>query len=234
MTGNEIIAKALRIINVYGIGFDPTAEQEADAQDTLNSVLESFSLEQLMFYHFTNESHSAVVSTGEYTIGSGGNWDTTRPARIEGAYSRDSDNYDRPIGIIDNDRYQQITDKTAESVYPKWLAYNPLYPLGVVNLFPVPSQNITIVLTTQNRFAAITNFATEIQLPPGYTECLYLNLAKKLCDEYGKPIPAYVAAESVALKQKIKTLNDNQRHEMRIDDALTINHNASFDIDRGY
>jgi hypothetical protein len=98
MIARDILTRALRIAQVFAQGDDITGtDEETDALSVLNSLLASWSAERLLVPHLETDSLTLTASDGEYTIGSGGDINTTRPLRIEHAFVRDSGNNDYPV-----------------------------------------------------------------------------------------------------------------------------------------
>jgi hypothetical protein len=82
---NALIANGEKVIG----GTLTTAEQPYYL-GKLNAMLESWSLDRRMCYSVTQESFALTASTGTYTIGSGGAFNTARPTKILNAFVRDS------------------------------------------------------------------------------------------------------------------------------------------------
>lgn len=96
-TYNEVILRAMRLLKVKEAGESLAADEAADGLDIVTDIVESWSNERWMQTHITEITHTLVASTGSYTIGSGGDINTTWPVKIQSAFIRDSNNYDTPI-----------------------------------------------------------------------------------------------------------------------------------------
>lgn len=217
-TASDLIKSALKLINVVAVGETPSSEDADDARLVLNDILEEWSLERMMVVNLVNETQTITANTESYTIGSGGDWDTDRPIRIESAFIRDSSNYDYPLNIVDNEVYQNIVDKNPTSSLPGIIMYNQSFPLGTIYLWPVPIVNLAISLSTWKPFTAITALSTTITLPPGYYKALRFNLALELAPEYGKSPDPVIVAKAEETKNKIKLVNSAAKnYEMGFD-----------------
>ena len=64
----------------------PTADEAADALATLNDVLENWDTQPLALWSTTNFTGALVGGQASYTIGPGGDLNTTRPSQINGAF----------------------------------------------------------------------------------------------------------------------------------------------------
>lgn len=205
-TASRIITLALRRARAIGVDQTPSAEDSADALDTLNQLLDSWWNERLAVYRLQQETFAWPINQASRTIGAGGNFVTTRPLAIHGAYYRLS-SIDHPLGVIDRARYDFIADKAAGGL-PDYVFYDPLTPLGVLTLSPVPNQAITLVLNSQARLESFATAAEEADLPPGYDRALIFNLAKELAGDYGlevSPRVDEIARESKAILKRHNT-----------------------------
>lgn len=201
-TAADLIARALRVINVLASGETPTANEQSDALATLNSMLDAWRTESLMVYALRTEQ-LAMTGAASYTVGTGGDLNTTRPVKIESAYWRNGD-VDYPLRLADAKAWAGVADKSTAGT-PDWLYYEPAYPLGVVHLTPAPSSG-TLHLVTWTPFAAL-GANDPVALPPGYEEAIVYQLAARLAIEYGRGVPPDVAALARAAKTDIKRAN---------------------------
>lgn len=203
VTAGNLIARALRLAGVLASGESPDATMQSDALDTLNSMLDAWRTESLMVYALRTEQLT-VTGAASYTIGEGGDLDTTRPVKIEAAYWR-SGEIDYPLAIASAVTWAQIADKSTASDVPEWLYYEPSYPLGTLYLNTIP-QTGTLHLVTWTPLSQFGAF-DEIALPPGYRELITYQLAARLCTEYGRPVSAEIAAIAKATKDDVKRAN---------------------------
>lgn len=81
-TAADIVRLALKDAGVLGVGQTANAEDTNDVFDTLNMMLAQYNLKRWLIFHLLDV---AVVSTGaiSYTIGTGEDFDTPRPDRLE-------------------------------------------------------------------------------------------------------------------------------------------------------
>lgn len=218
-TANDIIKRALRQINVLAVSESPSGDESASALSTLNDMLASWANDQLMTYQRVNRSKALTSGTGQYTIGSGGDWNTTRPLRIAKAFVRDSNGYDTELGILNNDQWSRVWDKDLESTYPVYLYYRPNYPLGEINVWPEPGTGITLHIEVWDQFTAFSALTTTVSLPPGYERMLSLGLALELAAEYHPPqrITAYIMDRFNNAKEYVQDVNNTNLPEMEVD-----------------
>lgn len=210
ITANNIIKRAYKILGDLGQGESLTSAQADDGLEALNAMLDSFSIERLMIYEVRQESLTWPASTASRTIGSGGDFDTHRPDRVEsGTYFQDTNNIAYPVDVLRNrEVYDAIDDKTVESSYPEKLYYEPSVTLGTLYAYPVPSQSLTLKLNTWQPLQIFNSLSEVHNLPSGYRRMLSYNLAKELEAEVGlvlSPGARQIANES---KKIVKRHND--------------------------
>lgn len=200
----------MRLAGALGKGETADDDEAADGLTALNAMLDAWQLERLMVYQIVQGSYTWAASTSSRTIGSGGNFNATRPHKIDSAFVRDSSNYDYPLVVLeDRQLYDAIVNKTVESNLPQWLFADQAYPLTVLYLYPVPSAQVTLRLNTWQTLQSFSALTTSLSLPPGYERAIVFNLAVELSAEYGTgskmdPEVPLIAAQS---KAAIKTIN---------------------------
>src|SRR5574343_1720344 len=160
-TVESIINGALRLLKVKQAGEVCTAEEGADGLIALNDLIEEWNNSPLMQPAKTKLTQILTPNDGEYTFGTGGNT-STRPIKIHSAYIRDSGNIDYKVRLIGNEEYSDIMFKTVTSTYPCNLYYRASYPLGVANLYPIPTAANTLHLECQAALSAYTDVSDVI------------------------------------------------------------------------
>ena len=208
-TASGMILRSLRLRGEKTIdGTLSTAEQTAYLAD-LNTMLESWALERLMVPNLFQESFPLTSSTGSYTIGPGGDFNTARPNKIVApCFIRDSDNADLPVEIINAQAYGSIAEKTIDGSYPRYLFcdYASVSGLATIYLYPEPSSGLTLYINSWKQLQNFPLISTVVSLPPGYQRAIEFNLAIETAGGYMSVMPevAKIAKES---KAALKSLN---------------------------
>jgi len=211
VTANDIIERAYRILGDLGTGEAMTASQANDGLEALNAMLDSLSIERLMIYQVRQEDLTWPANTVSRTIGSGGDFDTHRPDRIEtGTYFEDSNAIAYGVKIIRNrEVYDAIYDKTVTSSYPNLIFYDPAVTLGTLYVYPVPAGALTLKLNSWQPLTVFDSLSEVHNLPPGYRRMLQFNLAQELEGESGLIIPETarrIAGESKSIVKRQNNL----------------------------
>jgi hypothetical protein len=185
-TPTVLIDAALRVIGAVAKGETPSASDRADGLEALQIMFRGWSAERLMIFYYELENFS-LTGAQSYTIGSGGNFNTVRPVKIESAYVNAS-GLDWPIRIIGEKQYTRIGDKS-EAGTPERLWYNPKYgstALGVIYVWPVSSD--TLYINSLKPLTEPSTVTTTLELPPEYDEAIKWGLVLRLAPEYGRPV----------------------------------------------
>lgn len=205
-TAIDLITRSMRLAKILADGETPTASEAVDALATLNDVLENWDTEPLSVWGAANETFATVAGQAVYTIGPGGNFNTDRPERVDGAYVN-FNGVDFDLEIVDQLKYNTISLKTQQQPIPQWLLYVTDFPLGLITLWPVPSQVVPITITAGRILSQIPTLATAINYPPGGAKALRYALAVELAVEYGVPPDPVLASLAADAKGDYKRAN---------------------------
>ncbi|MFH2076316.1 MAG: hypothetical protein ABIJ57_13385 [Pseudomonadota bacterium] len=189
-TAQTLIKAALRSIGVIATGEAPTTDEYADSLESLKFMLRHWQARNMRIY-YTKQDTLALTGAASYTIGSGGDCNTVRPASIRGAYVRDSNSFDHPVKIIDEDKYRSLRLKNISGTV-EYIWYSPEYPLGKIYTFPTGGSALYIdSLKPLTEPGAITS---DVGFPPEYDEAVKWGLAVRLGPEFGRPLSAEIVA----------------------------------------
>lgn len=202
-TARDIIKRALQANGVLTKGESPSGDEASDALNSLNSLIASWSNDSLLLFVRTSESFPLVSGQSSYTIGSGGNFNTTRPLQILTAFVRIGST-DYNISIIPDTAFDKITQKSINSSIPEAMYYSSAYPLGTITLYPVPTTG-TIYIRSEKQLTSISTLDTVIDFPPGWERALIYNLSIDIAGDYGQPVSEATYAIAMDSLNKIKT-----------------------------
>ena len=176
----------MRTAGILGAAETLDGNDAADALLTLNQMMDAWQAERLFAYEILQHTHALTAGVGTYTIGPGGTINTNRPVRIEWAYTRDAQNYDRPLEIVPDQVFAAITLKGQGDNFPSVLWYRSAYPLGIIRLWEHPSANLVLHLGCWVTLSEFANLDASVALPPVYEQAIVLSLAEYLSIEYDK------------------------------------------------
>lgn len=196
MIVQRLLRQCMKKIGVVDINNEPSPAEYEDALETINAMLKSWATQGLIVHHVVTENFPLVVGQGSYTIGTSGNFNTSRPNRIVGGYTRDDSNVDEQLYIIDRDKYNRIPDKTIQA-QPCALYYYPAYPLGTIYFDTVPDDTYTLFIDSLKPLTELVLDA-ELNLPPEYEEAIIYNGAARLAPDYNRPAPAEVIGLAIS------------------------------------
>lgn len=187
-TARVLIADSLRSLGVLAAGETPSDDEASDALRLLNEMLEQWNLQSLLVYSFLRTAQSTVASQGSYTLGSGGDWNMTRPDRIERLVHYDSaQDLEIPLTPLSERDFQRLSIKSTESTIPGWWYDSRAYPLRTITLWPVPSEVQQVYLYTWQQLTTVATLDTTLDFPPGYRAAVRYNLAMQAAVDFGQP-----------------------------------------------
>lgn len=234
MTARQLIYSALRYIGVLRTGQTASAEAEADGLSMLQSMLDQWQIERLMVYTINRNEFALTASQQVYTLGTGGNWNIARPARIDrgGVIVPGTYPTELPLRKVSIQQWaQEFPAKTVQSSLPTAFYEDGGYPLINVTLWPVPSGgNNSIALYTWSPLQSFSDLTTSYTFPPGYDLALRFNLGEMLWPMFVVNSKSNANGMQLQMvqqmareaKAKIKTINQPVL-DMRIEGQLTRN-----------
>lgn len=227
-SGNIIVNGALELIGVK----DPEATASPSMLSTglrrLNMLIGQLNIQALtspvdareVFPLVANKGGTGAggAGTGAYTIGPGGDFNTTRPAELTGAGALFTspvypNEVELTLGLLTTDSYNSITVKDLPNANCTAVYFNATYAggLATLNLWPVPntlSVINSIALYHRSLFANITNGVATYDLPPGADEMFEYNLAVRLASTYKVPLQDLPDVVAIA-RSSLRTFKDS-------------------------
>jgi hypothetical protein len=188
-TVRALIERSMRVAGVLVKGGSPDADEAQDAFLSLNNMLGGWSNHSLILYSDVDESFS-MTGADSYTIGTGGDLDTTPPLKIKTAFLR-SGTIDYPLEFIGDDEYARICSKDTQGL-AYYLNFDYGYPLSTLKFYPKPDASYTLHLISEKPLTQFTSIDNTVSLPPGWEDAIVYNLAVRLYPEYGQPVDQVV------------------------------------------
>ena len=209
-TALELATDSLRLLGVIASGETLGSSEANDALRALNRMLDSWSTKNLMVLGITMEEFTLTIGTNSYTLGSGGDFSTTVPVKIDALFIKDSDGNELPVELtFDSKRWGAISTKSSRSNYPTLVYVDQNYPLRNVYVYPTPSEANTLIFHNARQLSQLSTLSTSLSLPKGYEDAIIYNLAVRLAPEYGVNVSAEIA------KLASETFTDIKRNNIR-------------------
>lgn len=198
MVTSDLIRATLRLIGAISSSETPAADESTDALEALNMMLGSWGASRFLSAS-TGKVTKAMTGAASYTIGTGGDINTTRPTALY-VVTYTYGGIDYNVKVIDYADYQKIGLKTVSGTIPDFVALKPDNPLSTIYLYPIPT---TGTLTLDNiRPATDLTLVDDLPYPPEWIRALKFNLAVEIAPEYGltvAPELAMLAEQSKAI-----------------------------------
>lgn len=171
----------------------------------------------------TTFTYTIVATTSPATgtpVLTAGDLYTIRPIRLLGAYTRTA-GVDSPIGIVTEQFWTNIPDKTASAAIPTKILYRPNYPFGQLVVYKVPTGTLELHIKSEKIISQFSDLSTNKLLPPGYQRMLELALAVDLSTEYGTKVSEATAANIKASYQSVLDANNMKLQSLRVNQPMT-------------
>lgn len=211
-TVQNIINDAFAEIMVYGPTQTPMAVHSAYAMRVLNRELDAWAALKRYVYANTFTAYTLTPNLAPHTIGPTGTFVVAqRPVRIPGAaliLNNVTPNVDSPIlNIRDAAWWNNQRVKSLPSAVPTDLYYEPDWPNGALNFWPVPNFAFGVRLQLWTLIAQFVNLTDAFSFPPLYKKALVLTLAQLLCRPFGRSEQADLVRDAAKARADLQTNN---------------------------
>lgn len=211
MNGGDLIASSLRLIGVLASGEQPSGPESADALLIAQQMVDSWQAERLSIFTVTIGEYSLVPGQQTYTLGTGGNFNAARPAKIEQAsivsLLNPAQPLELPLQMVNEDGWQAIPVKVITSTLPTVLYDDGGFPFRNLSFWCIPSIVSKVRIYGWQPLSTFPDLVTDVTFPPSYVKALRYNLAVDLAPEFGRSLPPEVAAQAISSKAVLKNMN---------------------------
>jgi hypothetical protein len=207
MTRDQVIAAALRGLEVYGPADTPTASDITNCTEALNILLKSWGAKGLNLWTNVDRSLAMVSGTGAYDVGPTAvapGLTANLPLRIVDAFFRVGTT-DTKVQIISRYDYDVIANKSAQGT-PSQLFYDPTIPNGKIYLSPVPNSGAGVLhFVSQDPIQDVGASTDNPAIPQEWYQLLKWALMDEIAIEYGCPstVVQLVAQKAKALRDEL-------------------------------
>lgn len=218
MTVQDLLTRVLIDLKVYQSGEVLTADDADLALRTLNDWIDDLGSDSGGIFTVTRQTWT-LTSAASYTVGLGATVNITRPVNPQViANIGYQDTSVTPVqerlfgGVLTQDQYDAIPQKTLTGVYPAMWFYNPTFGttgFGTLSPWPVPtSSTLQGVIYAPTPVAEFTAISQAISVPPGYRRFFRTNLAKELAGAFDAPVTPELREAAATSAANVKRANE--------------------------
>jgi hypothetical protein len=206
-TALDLITRAYRKGRILGADQVLSAARGAAGLDELNDLLDEWWITKLMVFHILVEQFALIANQQAYTMGVGGNFNTTRPVKVVPGTKFTLSSVDRQLTVLtDRKSWDEIPYKSLVGP-PQGIFVDEAYPLATIYFYPIPDQAYTVYINSWARLQSIAALNTTIALPPGYNRLIVNGLAIALCPNAGLEAPPSVVRAFGSAKRALELVN---------------------------
>ena len=220
---------------------DPSETIDAGAANRalreFNRMIQALNIDGPMVYTVNRQLFSLVPGQQVYSIGVGGDFNTTMPIRpgqidmVSVLFGNPA--VEIPIDILNDEEWRDMSVKQVNSTFPLMVWSNGNYPLNELSFWPIPQMVNSVVLYIWGQTTGFTSINEDVTFPQGYEDFLVNTLALRLGPSYGIQPNGVTAAKAQQAKTLIKQLNWEPTYRS-VDSALSGSHNNIGQRSRGY
>lgn len=215
MKAIDLITRSMKMIGALASGEVPTDSEAADALNSVNEMLDSWTSEKLTVFKISIEEFALTPLTQVYTMGPGGLFNTTRPSKIDRisivSLTNPVQPLELPMELYTDWTWQQQPVKNIQTTLPTAVYDDGGYPLRSLSYWPIPTVPVNTRIYSWTALTQFPDLVTDINFPPGYPEAIRYNLALRLIAEMpGGYNPVMIAATqplAVESLARIKSMN---------------------------
>ncbi len=214
-TAFDIITSALRLIGVLADGETPNDDNANTGLSVFNDMIDAWNAERNAIFTTRSDDFPFVLGQQTYTLGTGGNFDIPRPARIDSMsailLNDPSNPIEVPMAMWTVDQWQtQVPVKVVDGNFPLGCYDDGGFPLRTLNFWPIPINQPNSARIYSWQALAAQSLLVQVSFPPGYGEAIRYNLAVRLGAEFNAPASAVVVGLAQLGISRIKTMNAPQ------------------------
>lgn len=215
-TAFDIITSALKLTGVLADGEQPSDDTANQGLTVLNDMIDAWNADRLAIFTTRSDDFPYVLGKQSYTLGTGGDFNITRPARIDAMstilLTDPANPVEVPITLFTVDDWQtKVPVKKVDGSFPLICYDTGDFPLRTLNFWPIPTQQQNSVRIYGWQALGAQTLLSQVSFPPGYAEAIRYNLAVRVAAEFGVDPSKYAAATVAALAiqglARIKTMN---------------------------
>lgn len=235
-TALSIITDAMVEIGAYAPGEIIAARHEQLGLLRFQNQLNSWQTDMLTLNLQDRDLFTLTTGVSTFTIGPGGDLDTTRPVWVNGINYLNpgsSPANEVPMAPMGTDQYMALSQKTLTNALPQQYYYNgtftPTNPWAEVFIWPTVTQNVQLAIYLPRGIDVPAKLTTQVGGPQGYAEAFMYQLALRLCTPMSRPIPDGLPEMAAAAFARMKRPNVDPGL-LAVDAALTPTWGSAFNV----
>ena len=192
MLVQDIFIAMMEVIGATTLDEVPEASEMQKCMRHVNLMLDSWSGRSLLQLATIQENFPLVNGQVSYTIGIGGNFNTSKPIEIVRAFVRDNTNNDYPVDVKTVEIYESYSDKMISISRPEALYYDPgatqqSVQTGTIFLYPIPDDSSDkLYIDSQKYFTEFVNLTDNVTFTPAYFRAIVYNGAVAIWRPMGR------------------------------------------------
>jgi hypothetical protein len=208
-----MITDAMRLLNITASGELPTSDESSDALRAFQRMVDSWNADSLSIFTTSASDYPLTLGKQAYTLGPGGDFDTTRPPQIIGMsailLTNPSNPVEVPLDMYTIGEWQtKVPVKNVSGSFPQVCYDDGGMPLRTLSFWPIPTlQQNNVRIYTWQALVWPATLQTVLNFPPGYSRAFLYNLAIEIAPQFGAQIPPAVGKIAVESLAMIKTMN---------------------------
>jgi hypothetical protein len=213
MKGNDLLSAAARLAGILASGDTLQGNMPAEMLTIAQDMMDEWQADGLKIFTVQISTFPLTIGQQTYTLGTGGNFNITRPARIERAGmlltgSNPVQPPEIPISVLDDDGWANIRVKNVQGNYPLNVYPDYAFPLMTLYFYQIPGLACSVVLYTWQPLLTFPDLnTTDVTFPPAYARAIKYNLAIAFAAEYKTPPDQLVLAIAQESLAKLKEIN---------------------------
>lgn len=208
-TVRDLLTDTLQLIGVLDPSESISAPVAQACLRRLNAMLNTWSTQGLMVYTLNREVFPLTVGQQDYTLGTGGQLNTTRPVWLNQAsiIPSSSPTLEIPLKFDSDEDWQAVSIKSVTSTFP--IEVHPLgnYPLNTLQFWPVPTAPCSVVLYLPQQLGGFTSINDAVSFPPAYEEAIVYSLVPRVAPMFGVSVSPDVQRTAMVAVDAIRAQN---------------------------
>jgi hypothetical protein len=212
----DLISSAARLAGILASGEALQGNESSDCLLILQQMIDEWQTDRLKIFTENINTFPFTLGQQTYTLGTGGNFNMARPAKIHRMgcqiLSNPTQPSEVPITLLDVDGWANVRVKNITGSYPLFcypdysFVGNPA--LMTLYFWVIPGLTSNVVIYSWQPLTTFPDLATtDLIFPPGYAQALRYNLAVLLSPEFDTQLKPEVAAIAAASLAALKDIN---------------------------